>query len=64
MVVDVLHEGRPNVPKTEIRDKLAHMFKVKDPNCVSMFGFKTDFGGGRSTGFALIYDSLNQLKKK
>ena len=27
------------------------------------FGFKTDFGGGRSTGFALIYDNLDALKK-
>jgi small subunit ribosomal protein S24e len=39
------------------------MFKVKDANCVSLYGFKTDFGGGRSSGFALIYDSLNQFKK-
>lgn len=26
------------------------------------FGFKTIFGGGRSTGFALIYDSLKDAK--
>ena len=62
-VVEVLHDGRPNVPKTEIREKLARMYKVKDPNAVSLFGFRTVFGGGRSNGFALIYDSVNQLKK-
>lgn len=28
-----------------------------------MFGFKTCFGGGKSTGFGLIYDSLDQAKK-
>lgn len=27
------------------------------------FGFKTQFGGGRSTGFALIYDNLDIAKK-
>lgn len=26
------------------------------------FGFRTHFGGGRSTGFALIYDSKDALK--
>lgn len=28
MVVDVLHPGQPSVKKTEIRDKLAKMYKV------------------------------------
>ena len=28
-----------------------------------LFGFRTDFGGGKSTGFALIYDSLEDAKK-
>lgn len=27
------------------------------------FGFRTIFGGGKSTGFALIYDSMDFLKK-
>lgn len=27
------------------------------------YGFKTAYGGGRSTGFALIYDSLDFAKK-
>jgi len=63
MVVEVHHDGRPNVPKNEIREKLAKMYKVKDPNCISLFGFKTVFGGGRSTGFGLVYDTINQMKK-
>lgn len=28
-----------------------------------MFGFRTNFGGGKSTGFALIYDTLDFAKK-
>lgn len=30
---------------------------------VTVFGFRTAFGGGKSTGFALIYDSLDAAKK-
>merc|ERR1712200_33087 len=29
MVVDVLHPGRATVPKTEVRDQLAKMYKPK-----------------------------------
>ena len=28
-----------------------------------LFGFKTQFGGMRSTGYCLIYDNLDLLKK-
>lgn len=27
------------------------------------FGFRTQFGGGKSSGFALIYDTLDYAKK-
>ena len=30
---------------------------------VVVFGFKTAFGGGKSTGFGLVYDSIESLKK-
>ena len=30
---------------------------------VIVFGFKTQFGGGKSTGFCVIYDKLEKLKK-
>ena len=29
---------------------------------VIVFGFRTQFGGGKSTGFALVYDSKEALK--
>ena len=38
------------------------MYKAEANNIVC-FGFKTAFGGGRSTGFALIYDTLDAAKK-
>ena len=61
-VVDVIHPGRANVPKTELREKLAKMYKTT-ADVIFCFGFKTQFGGGRSTGFALIYDNLDIAKK-
>ena len=30
---------------------------------VFTFGYKTQFGGGKSTGFGLIYDTLDYAKK-
>ena len=63
MTVDVIHPNRPNVPKSELQELIAKKYKVADTNCVSMFGFKTHFGGGKSTGFALIYNSIDDVKK-
>ena len=41
----------------------AQLLKVSDANRVFTFGFRTDFGGGKSTGFALVYDSVEAAKK-
>ena len=62
MVVDVLHPGKASIPKTEIRDNLAKMYKTTS-DLVVAFGFKTAFGGGKTTGFGLIYDSVVAAKK-
>lgn len=119
-VIDVLHPGRANVPKAEIREKLTKMYDVRDINNIFVFGFRTQvrrpsqslgssyclmthslsekswetmamaysmyedwpcysrwmlpglnserticvqFGGGKSTGFGLIYDTLDSAKK-
>ncbi|KIO18426.1 hypothetical protein M407DRAFT_243976 [Tulasnella calospora MUT 4182] len=61
-VLDVIHPNRANVPKAELKDKLAEKFKT-DKDRVVVFGFRTAFGGGRSTGFALIYDSEEAQKR-
>ncbi|KAG6381183.1 ribosomal protein L23/L15e core domain-containing protein [Boletus reticuloceps] len=61
-VLDVLHPSRPNVPKSELQEKLATLYKA-DKNCVVLFGFRTHFGGGKSTGFTLIYDDESSQKK-
>lgn len=57
-----MHPGQPSVKKTEIREKLAKMYKVTS-DLVFCFGFRTAFGGGKSTGFALIYDTMDYAMK-
>jgi small subunit ribosomal protein S24e len=62
MVVDVLHPGRANVPKKELQEVVAGMFKA-DAKLTSLFGFQTKYGGGKSTGFCLIYDNEEAFRK-
>jgi small subunit ribosomal protein S24e len=62
MVVDVLHPNRPNVSKDDLRTKLSELYKTPK-DTVSVFGFRTQYGGGKSTGFALIYDGQEALRK-
>ena len=58
MILDVLHPGRATVSKTEIREKFALIYKTP-PDVVFAFGYRTNFGGGKTTGFGLIYDNLD-----
>ena len=62
MVIDVIHPGLANVSKVALREKLSTMYKA-DKNAIMCFGFKTAFGGGKSTGFALIYDTLEAAQR-
>ncbi|GBC08767.1 hypothetical protein RclHR1_08370004 [Rhizophagus clarus] len=61
-VVDILHPGRANVSKDELREKLATMYK-SDKDTIFVFGLRTAFGGGRTTGFGLIYEDIEHAKK-
>ncbi|TVY54808.1 40S ribosomal protein S24 [Lachnellula suecica] len=62
MVVDILHPNRANISKDELRGKLAELYKATVAQ-VNVFGLQTQFGGGKTTGFALVYDSPDALKK-
>jgi len=62
-IVDIIHPGRANVSKSELREMIAKSHKVSDVQLISMFGFRNKFGGGKSTGFCLIYDSLEKLQQ-
>ena len=62
MVLEVLHPGQANVSKEKLTELIAKKFKTDAKNVV-VFGFNTVFGGGRSTGFCLIYDNRDYLLK-
>lgn len=59
---DILHPSRANISKEELREKLGGMYKAQKDQ-VQVFGLRTQFGGGKTTGFALIYDSPEAMKK-
>eukprot|EP01010_Urceolus_cornutus_P001385 NODE_1923_length_709_cov_352.912121_g1476_i1.p1 GENE.NODE_1923_length_709_cov_352.912121_g1476_i1~~NODE_1923_length_709_cov_352.912121_g1476_i1.p1 ORF type:complete len:159 (-),score=61.23 NODE_1923_length_709_cov_352.912121_g1476_i1:231-653(-) len=61
--VEMEHPGIGTVMKKQLRAKLAQMFKVKDKDTIVVYGFKTAYGGGRSTGFGLIYDTVALCKR-
>eukprot|EP00823_Brevimastigomonas_motovehiculus_P000059 TRINITY_DN10162_c0_g1_i1.p1 TRINITY_DN10162_c0_g1~~TRINITY_DN10162_c0_g1_i1.p1 ORF type:complete len:143 (-),score=46.13 TRINITY_DN10162_c0_g1_i1:77-505(-) len=58
MVIDVMHPNKSSIPRKTIAAQLCKTFKAKDEKCVYVYGLKTVFGGGKSSGFAFIYDSL------
>jgi small subunit ribosomal protein S24e len=58
----VIHPGRANVPRKELQEVVGGMYKA-DAKLTSLFGFKTKFGGGKSTGFCLIYDNEESMRK-
>ena len=61
-IIDIIHPNRANVSKAELSELLAKKYKI-DGKVIVLFGFETAFGGGRSTGFCLIYDTIEDLKK-
>mmetsp|Transcript_21143 Transcript_21143/g.36263 ORF Transcript_21143/g.36263 Transcript_21143/m.36263 type:complete len:128 (-) Transcript_21143:104-487(-) len=61
-ILDIIHPGKANVSKADLRAQLAKMYKVQDEQCIFVFGCKTQFGGGKSTAFGLIYDTVAAAK--
>merc|ERR1712224_349775 len=62
MVLDVFHSGCGNLTIDNICEKVAAKFKANKEQ-VSIFGIKHSFGGGKTSGFCLIYDNVDALKK-
>mmetsp|Transcript_32451 Transcript_32451/g.44568 ORF Transcript_32451/g.44568 Transcript_32451/m.44568 type:complete len:137 (+) Transcript_32451:59-469(+) len=64
MVLEItMPPNKGTIPRKDVRQKVRELFKVADENLVSIYGFKNAFGGGKVTGFCLIYDNLDSLKK-
>lgn len=54
----MIHPTSGTVSKQQVRELIAQQFKVSDDQTIFVFGFKAAFGGQKTTGFACIYDSL------
>ena len=62
MVTDILHPEKTTVPKTEIQKKVSKICKTT-PDVIFVFGLRTPPGGGYTTGFGMICESLDHAKK-
>eukprot|EP00356_Strombidium_inclinatum_P007883 CAMPEP_0170479726 /NCGR_PEP_ID=MMETSP0208-20121228/847_1 /TAXON_ID=197538 /ORGANISM="Strombidium inclinatum, Strain S3" /LENGTH=134 /DNA_ID=CAMNT_0010752173 /DNA_START=36 /DNA_END=440 /DNA_ORIENTATION=+ len=62
MGFQLIHPEQGSVSKAAIKEKLAQMFKSSE-KLIGVFGLQSKFGGGRSSGFACIYDSEEARKK-
>ena len=56
------HPGKPAQPKADVTKLVAKLLGADEKTTV-VYGFKTAFGGGRSTGFGLVYDDEDSMKK-
>lgn len=62
LLLDVYHEGKPNVSQKDLREAIATKYNWEPKNIV-LYGFRTAFGGNRSSGFCLCYDNQQYLVK-
>merc|ERR1711924_247512 len=68
VILDVHHPGLATPDKEMLKNKISEFLsKNKGQKAVAeatvIFGMKTCFGGGKSTCFALCYDSVDAAKK-
>merc|ERR1711924_315212 len=68
MILDVHHPGNATHDKEKLKEMIAeYLSKAKghkaDKEATVIFGMKTKLGGGRSSCFALVYDSVDAAKK-
>ena len=60
MVVDVFHARNQKVTKEQIREAIKGHFKK---NHIVLVQVKKLFGGGRTKGYALVYDNEESMKR-
>ena len=51
------------VPNAKVAEQLAKLYKVADQKQVVVFEMKTQFGGGQTRGFGLVYDDVASMKR-
>jgi small subunit ribosomal protein S24e len=62
MLLDIVHPDVASVSRNQLKTDLAKKFKTDEKNIV-VYGLKTQYGGGRSVGFCLVYENHQYLLK-
>merc|ERR1712224_242180 len=62
-IIEVLHPGRSGVSKKELQDGIAKLYNTNNAQKVIVWGVHNSFGGDKSTGLGLIYDSLDAARR-
>merc|ERR1712187_306191 len=62
MIVDIIHPNSATPKKSEVRESLAKNYKTT-ADCIIAFGFKTVFGGGKTSDSLLSTTQLRLPKK-
>jgi small subunit ribosomal protein S24e len=60
--LDIIHPDVASVSRNQLKADLAKKFKTDEKNIV-VYGLKTQYGGGRSVGFCLVYENHQYLLK-
>jgi small subunit ribosomal protein S24e len=62
-LIVVQHPGYSSVSKKELQKKISEIYKIPDISTIFLFGFKTFFGGGKSTGFGFVYNNIKAARQ-
>lgn len=62
-IIDVKHPENANISKKELQNKIAQIYKIQDSSRIFLFGFKTHFGGLKSTGIGFIYETIKAARQ-
>jgi len=62
-IIDVSHPEDANVSKKRLQANLAKIYGISDPSTIFLFGFKTHFGGLKSTGMGFIYENIKAARQ-
>lgn len=60
--IELIHPEQPGVKKADIKAAMAKKFKAAEDR-IAVFGVRTKYGGGRSSGFVTVYDDVDVRKK-
>ena len=60
--MEVIHPEQAGIKGSAIKAEVAKKFKASEDR-IAVFGMRTKYGGGRSSGFVTVYDDIDARKK-